>query len=252
MKSRIELKFRARELFFNNWVVFALSAAVLWIVSRIQVQIMNLQTVPEESILLAEATPGMEIFAETWRAAPDFGIPNWQIYLAIFLIGVLWAVLDYGFSSLALRAVKDEDLPDVEVFSAYKRFGRWVIFYLIYMVKVMLWSIFFIIPGIIAALNYSQAVFLMVEDEKLKPLDAIKKSIALMRGRKLELFTIWVSFIGFHILALFSWGVSTLYSAPYMKMTYAGYYRELITAQSNVQSSAWPGVHSADDVSRES
>jgi uncharacterized membrane protein len=235
MKSRAELKFRARELFREHWIVLVLSATVVWIVGRIQAQVMNLQAVPEESIALAEATPGMEIFAETWRAAPDFGIPNWQVFLAVLFIGVLWALLDYGFSSLALKTEKEEELSDLEVFAAYKKLGRWIVFYLVFTIKVMLWMMLFIVPGIIALLNYSQSVFLMLEDEELKPLAAIKKSCVLMQGRKLEFLTLWLSFIGYHLFALLTWGVTTLYSVPYTRLAYAGYYRELIASQDKTE-----------------
>ena len=243
MKSRIELKMQAQELFLKNWLLLVISAAILWVVSSIQGQISQFMPVPEESIAFAAATPGLETLAENWANLPDPGLAMWQVSLAVLLIGFLWAMLSYGFSSLALRAVKKEELPELEIFSAYRNFGRWAIFYLLYTIKVLLWSMLFIVPGIIAMLNYSQAVYLLIEDEDLRPNEALKKSTLLMRGRQFEFFIIWLSFIGFHLLAAFSWGISTLYSTPYIRMTYAGYYCELIANQS---SSAASGIVAGD------
>jgi len=236
MKSRAELKKAAAKLFFENWFVLVFSAAVLLIVTQIQVQVTRMQErPPEEHIAMVEATPGFELFAETLRAAPETGLTVWQVLLIFQIFSILLALLSYGFSNLALKTVEGQHLSGVEVFSAYKRPLRWLAFYFIYTIKVLLWSLLFIVPGIIAAISYSQAVFLMIEDEELSPFAAIKKSSALMRGRQMEYFIMIMSFLGFYILAFFTMWITTLYSDPYIRMTLAGYYKELIAGQTQQQ-----------------
>ncbi|MCL2526488.1 MAG: DUF975 family protein [Coriobacteriia bacterium] len=232
MKSRVELKARARELFFAHWKLLALSAAILWVVNLIQNQVQRFITVPEESIVLAESVPGMENVAASWREAAVLGVPPLYIFAAVIAVIVVYSLLDYGMSSLALKTLDERDKDDLEIFSAFKRLGRWLGFLLLYTLKVFAWSLLFVIPGIIAALNYSQAVFLMIDDEKLRPAGAIAQSVQLMKGRQLEYFTIWLSFLGFMLLAFFSLGFSTIYSIPYMRLTFAGYYRELLATSS--------------------
>jgi len=237
MKSRVELKATAAKLFFENWFILVLSAAVIWVVMQIQTQVMRMQArPPEEHLAILDATPGFEVMAETLRSAPEVGLSVWQVLLIFQILTIVMTLLGYGLSSLALKAAEGKDLPDLEIFYAYKKPLRWLAFYFIYTIKVLLWSMLFIIPGIIAALNYSQAVFLMIEDESLSPLAAIKKSTVLMKERKIEYLIIVLSFFWFYVLAFFTMWVTTLYSDPYMRMTLAGYYKELTKAQSVSQS----------------
>lgn len=93
---------------------------------------------------------------------------------------------------------------------------------------VMLWSFLLIIPGIIAALSYSQATFLMLDDPELSALDAIRQSKALMRGHKGEYFTLCLSFFGWLLLSGLTLGILGIWLEPYMTVTQANYYNSLI------------------------
>ena len=91
----------------------------------------------------------------------------------------------------------------------------------------MLWTLLFIIPGIIAAYSYSQSMFIMAEDKDVKPLDAIKQSKELMNGHKMEYFVLQLSFIGWIILGSITFGIAFIWAVPYMQATYAMYFDEL-------------------------
>jgi len=239
MKSRRELKDTARQLFWEHWITLVLSAAVLWIASQILTQIQSMMRMPQETVDFYQSMPGLETFASQLNVGPDQGLPFLTVFALLLVASFFTALLGYGMSNLALRAVKEQEVPELGIFYAYRRFGRWTLFYVIYLIRVMLWTMLFFVPGIMAALSYSQAKFLMMEDEDLRPNDAIKKSTQLMQGRRWELFIIHLSFFGYYVLSVFTFGLSTLFSTPYMDMTFAGWYRELI-AQQPAQSSPSP------------
>lgn len=89
---------------------------------------------------------------------------------------------------------------------------------------IILWSLLLIIPGIIKAYEYSQAEKIYkdkVDSTGEQPLakECIKESQRLMKGNKLSLFTLNLSFIGWHLLAIFSYGIGYIWLTPYTTMS---------------------------------
>lgn len=68
-------------------------------------------------------------------------------------------------------------------------------------VRVFLFSLLLVIPGILAALRYSQAFFILADDPAKTPRQCIWESSAMMRGNCGKFFLLALSFIGWGILA---------------------------------------------------
>ncbi|MFA6692579.1 MAG: DUF975 family protein [Acholeplasmataceae bacterium] len=90
-----------------------------------------------------------------------------------------------------------------------------------------LWSLLFIIPGIIKALSYSMTAYLIAENPTIDPMDVIDKSQEMMRGHKLELFMLYFSFIGWYLLGIITFGLAIFYIIPYVQTSVANFYIEL-------------------------
>lgn len=69
-----------------------------------------------------------------------------------------------------------------------------------------LWTLLFIIPGIIKSLSYSQAIIIFFESKSngtpISYLDAITESRKLMNGNKLEYAILQISFFGYWLLGM--------------------------------------------------
>ena len=84
------------------------------------------------------------------------------------------------------------------------------------------------IPAFILAIGFAQVPY-VVADEGRSGMDAIRRSWQLMRGHKGEYFVFGLSFLGWIILTALTFGVlGIFYTGPYMRISYAGYYRELV------------------------
>ena len=95
-------------------------------------------------------------------------------------------------------------------------------------VYVGLWSLLFIIPGIIKKYQYRMVVYLLAQDPNLTPKEALAKSSEMMRGQKWKAFVLDLSFIGWEILGLLTCGIlSTFYVNPYEFQTEAALFEEL-------------------------
>ena len=100
-----------------------------------------------------------------------------------------------------------------------------------------LWTLLLIIPGIIKSLAYSMTPFILKDYPELSANQAINLSMKMMEGRKFDLFYLYLSFIGWGILALFTLGIGYLWLMPYMYTSTAAFYQnvkeEYITNNNN-------------------
>ena len=90
-----------------------------------------------------------------------------------------------------------------------------------------LWSLLLIIPGIIKSLAYSMAPYIIADEPEIDAFEAIRKSQEMMRGHKMELFVLILSFIGWFFLGVLTFGVGMFFVMPYYQTTLANFYIEL-------------------------
>ncbi|KRM95211.1 DUF975 family protein [Loigolactobacillus rennini] len=101
---------------------------------------------------------------------------------------------------------------------------------------VSLWTMLFIIPGIIKAFAYRQT-YMVYQDVRLagkQPISLlamITRSRQLMYGHKMDYFLLVLSFLGWDLLGVLTLGIGFLWIAPYQNATYAAFYNDLVKTQ---------------------
>ncbi len=87
-------------------------------------------------------------------------------------------------------------------------------------VNIALWGLLFVIPGIIKAYEYSMVKYILSVNPTIDYRNALDLSKKIMRGHKFDLFILHMSFIGWHFLSVFTFGIlSIVYVAPYQLLT---------------------------------
>ena len=76
-----------------------------------------------------------------------------------------------------------------------------ILVYLHVVIRVWLWSLLFVIPGIIAAMRYSMAFYVLADNPTLDPVECLYESSEMMDGNKMKLFLLSLTFIGWSLLA---------------------------------------------------
>jgi uncharacterized membrane protein len=99
---------------------------------------------------------------------------------------------------------------------------------LVKMLLIFLWSLLFIIPGIVKAIAYSQAEYIKAENPDIDIMDTLKESERLMKGHKMEYFVLCLSFIGWWFLVVITFFLAGIYVMPYYSTTKALFYRNLV------------------------
>jgi uncharacterized membrane protein len=154
----------------------------------------------------------------------------YSLALIPFGIAVYWEFLE---------AYRGQKLDIANTFAVYgqgklslKLIGTSILFGIF----VFLWSLLLLIPGIIKSLAYSQAFFLLKDHPEYGALEAIRESRKRMKGYKRKLFLLYLSFIGWGILSLFTFGIGLLWLIPYVYASLAAFYEEFIRPQENAAS----------------
>ena len=163
---------------------------------------------------------------------PKSSIPiilGWLI--KIFLGGVI----TLGISKFVLNiSTNKEEASFNDLFSGFniylKTLGLWIVMGLCIGIA----TICLIVPGIIVALMFSQAFFILCEDNEKSITECLKESSEMMKGHKVELFVLGLSFIGWWIVVAITFGIGALWVYPYQQVTCANFYLALKNRQAGV------------------
>ncbi|MBP1589663.1 MAG: DUF975 family protein [Kiritimatiellae bacterium] len=144
-----------------------------------------------------------------------------------FLSFLITAPLTYGAFNLSLRGADHKQLSIGDGFIGFSQYGRALGYYLLTMIFIFLWSLLLIIPGIIKAFSYAMTPYILLDHPEMGVNEAITESRRIMDGHKWELFCLHLSFIGWMLLSILTFGILFFWLNPYMSITTAAFYRSL-------------------------
>lgn len=156
--------------------------------------------------------------------------------LSFFVVGGIAAVLligpfTLGMAGISLRIIRGFPIETENLFEGFKDFARAFLCYLLIYIFTFLWSLLFIVPGIIKAFSYSMSYYIMLDRPDLSANEARKLSMALMEGHKWRLFCLMFSFIGWGLLCMLTMGILSLWVIPYVESSCAAFYQDLLVRQ---------------------
>lgn len=156
----------------------------------------------------------------------------WIVVLTAVVVSGLLALVIGGVMQLGLcdfntRLVKGQEVRFSLLFGQFHRLWAGICMNIVVSFFTFLWSLLFVIPGIIAAYRYAMVPYLMAEFPDLGVMDAMNESKRLMKGNKWRLFCLQFSFIGWELLAAITCGIGSLWVTPYIQAATAAFYLEV-------------------------
>jgi len=146
------------------------------------------------------------------------------INLLHFLMG---GVIGLGYCTYLLKQHDRQERSYKDLFSHFEIYGPALCLHLLTGLFVALWSLLFVIPGIVASYSYAMAPFIMAENPNLTARQALNASKQMMDGNKGRLFCLDLSFIGWSILSVLTLGIGSLFLNPYTSAARAAFYRSI-------------------------
>jgi uncharacterized membrane protein len=151
-------------------------------------------------------------------------------------------VISIGFIGYCLKISRNEKVEIRDLFDGFTLFFKIIRLEILRVVFTLLWSLLFVVPGIIASFRYSQAYFILMENPEKGVLQCISESKIMMRGKKTDYFILSLSFIGWSFLSsIFQMylviPLILIWLNPYITITKALFYNYICghtTAETNL------------------
>lgn len=210
MKTNQEYKNAALAALNGNWAPVVVATIVMYLISfvvQLIVQPLTALADPESQMTLF-----FVVFAGTMVVSSFVSVPVSVGY----------------YNSLNKLYLDGDNRITSNMFSiGFARVLRYVGGMLLMGIYVFLWMLFLVIPGIIMAIAYSLTPFILKDYPELSVGQAIQMSEKMMRGHKMRLFLLDLSFIGWAILGVFTLGIGYIWLIPYMYTTLAAFYQDV-------------------------
>ena len=132
-----------------------------------------------------------------------------------------------ALAMISLKVLRAEGIEVGNLFDGFQNFKTAFLLGLLNGIFTALWSLLFVIPGIIKAYSYSMSTYILADNPTMNQGDARKASIEMMKGHKWELFCLHFSFIGWYLLTGLTLGILGLWVTPYTQTATAAFYENL-------------------------
>lgn len=194
-----KLRAKARNSLRGNWLI----AIGLFVVATLLFSAPDLVLNPDE-------------YEFTWK---DPLILLLSVLFIPVSIGLIWAWVDLS---------RGKKIGFRHLIEPYKTmFGKSILVAILQGLFLFLWTLLFIVPGIIKSFSYLLTYYILRDEPGLSPLQAITKSRRMMDGHKAEALVLGLSFIGWILLGVVTLFIGFLWIAPYISVTYAHFYNTL-------------------------
>lgn len=182
----------------------------------------------------ARKTLGNGLFTNEWLfallasliAGAVIGFTS-SFIIGFLIVGIVYIGIGKYYLGRARRTVKHDDFM-VLIDGAKGDIGGNIILGLLIGIFTFLWSLLFVIPGIVKSYAYSMAYFIKIDHPEYTATQALDESQKIMKGNKMKLFLLDLSFIGWLILGSLCFGIGTLWVTAYMEAAHAEFYRDII------------------------
>lgn len=150
------------------------------------------------------------------------------VVLAVLYTIFVGNVIGTGMRGWFLRYSRGENAPFGELFASFRIYLPVVAANFLRSLYTFLWSLLFVIPGIVKSYAYSMTDYIIYENPNLSANQAITLSRELTQGAKWDLFVLDLSFIGWNLLSALTFGLlGILYVNPYYSTAHAMVYDSL-------------------------
>ena len=244
MKRNTDYKNAALAALKGNWGKAVLATVIFMAIMYIALgpfmyHTVKLQTYTRENLPQVGSGMGLGAIREAAEASlvlaqdPEYvamqSKANGSMGLYYLLLFFVILPLSVGFANAFLRLLVQGDnaLTENMYKIATKNYWHKVWGMFLMAVFIFLWSLLLVIPGIIKCFSYAMTPFILEEHPELTANEAIDHSRAMMKGHKFDLFWLILSFIGWLILCMFTFGIGYLWLTPYMETSVAAFYEDV-------------------------
>lgn len=169
---------------------------------------------------------GITIVFQNAQKATEHSMP---LLATVFTISsfLYQMVLSVGIIYVTMKVVRGSEPHSSDILRSVRMILRYFAVSILYGAIVILGLILFIIPGVIWAIKFSFAKYLVIDKDDLSIRDAFRESARMTKGVKIELWVFMIMIVGINILGAIAFGVGLLISIPVSIIAMSYMYVEL-------------------------
>lgn len=143
-----------------------------------------------------------------------------------FLVG---AIIVYASTKMYIQTANSETpvIEDILVVGLKEDPFRSIVLQFIISLFTMLWTLLFIIPGIVKSYAYSMSFYIAVLKPELSANDALDRSKELTIGHKMDIFMLDLSYILWYLIGIFTLGILWFWIIPKHMTARTLYFKEI-------------------------
>jgi len=146
-------------------------------------------------------------------------------------LGWIFCFVEVGLTYYMVKFIKGEQNKFEDLFHFKNDFSNDLVVGFVRNIYIALWTLLFIIPGILKAFSYLLVPFLLMDDKykNMNATDILKKSEEIMKGHRADYFVLMISFIGWHLLAILTLGILEIWIIPYQETAQIKFLYDVLT-----------------------
>ena len=256
MFNRIEAKMQAKASMRQAFPSPILVALVYLLLTAGLAWLLNWVLFDPLSILMDDILAGYTLEESLAYMVEEYSGGLITVLAVQMLLSIYRTIMGFGYTSYALRLARNEGPGYVNLFDGFAKFLRVLWMNILIGIFAALWVVLFLTPaiilvvvaaasrfmspfvlalywlliigaivaGMIVRLRYRLAPYFLLDDPSCTAREAIRRSKRAMKGWKMELFILDLSFIGWELLVSFTMGILAVWVLPYQNATEANFY----------------------------
>lgn len=181
-----EMRAIARSALKGNWQVVTIGIFVYYLMTA------TIPTVLEQLMPFAS-------YSYYYHQLDDYIKISYVSNLYTF---VLSGAFSLGLSSFLIGFFRRKEGNPAQIFNGFEYFLKAFALSVVQSFFIFLWTLLFIVPGIIAAVRYSQAYLILADDTSKGVMEVMSETKMIMNGNKMRYFALLLSFIGWALLSV--------------------------------------------------
>jgi uncharacterized membrane protein len=138
---------------------------------------------------------------------------------------IISSIMSIGMCRFSLNYAYEGKEPAFgDIFSGFKVALKAIGLFFLMGIIIFVGIILLVVPGVIFSFMFSQALYILADDNSKSIIQCLKESAGMMKGYKFKYFVLSLSFLGWIILGLIPFGIGLLWVIPYMNVTVASFY----------------------------
>ena len=223
MFDRIKYKSFAKQQLQGRWGIPILITVIITIITSIFAIPDMIRTISESSNVMASENIDQYILAMSELSSSNTS------FISTIIQAIVAGILSLASLNVYIQMTRSPEPVSFSLFiEGLNNWFKATLATLWQFIWLFLWSLLFIIPGVIKSIEYSMMFYIIAEYKNISVTKAMKISMIITKGHKMDIFLLELSFIGWVLLSCLTLGLGLIILEPYVELTHVNTFHDLL------------------------